>query len=425
MEYKLQEVFDIHNSKRIPLSKMERNKQANKLFPYYGAQGIIDYVEDFLFDGEYLLVAEDGENLKTRNENIAQVANGKFWVNNHAHILSVKENFNTYYLLNKLNYMDISGYLTGTVQPKLSRRNLEQIRLNLPDKNTQDKIGNFILKLSNKLQVNQKIIANLEELSQTLFKRWFVDFEFPDENGNPYKSSGGEMIDSELGEIPEGWKIGHFSHFCKKPIAGDWGKEQKQGNYVKPVRVIRGADINDYSKGGKGKSPIRFILQKNFDNKKLISGDIIVEISGGSPTQSTGRTLLINNKVLKNSEYELVCTNFCKVIRPLDEKIGEWLAYYFNYLYFRDVFFNYENGTTGIKNLDYKSIMNTMKIIAPSTQILNNFHNLISKYKINIQYLGMENDYLTQLRDTLLPKLMSGEIEIPDDIEVNEDELSI
>ncbi|PTF49135.1 type I restriction endonuclease subunit S, partial [Staphylococcus chromogenes] len=112
MEYKLQEVFDIHNSKRIPLSKMERNKQVNKSFPYYGAQGIIDYVEDFLFNGEYLLVAEDGENLKTRNENIAQVANGKFWVNNHAHILSVKENFNTYYLLNKLNSMDISGYLT-------------------------------------------------------------------------------------------------------------------------------------------------------------------------------------------------------------------------------------------------------------------------------------------------------------------------
>ncbi|RIM18724.1 restriction endonuclease subunit S, partial [Staphylococcus chromogenes] len=215
MEYKLQEVFDIHNSKRIPLSKMERNKQVNKSFPYYGAQGIIDYVEDFLFNGEYLLVAEDGENLKTRNENIAQVANGKFWVNNHAHILSVKENFNTYYLLNKLNSMDISGYLTGTVQPKLSRRNLEQIRLNLPDKNTQDKIGNFILKLSNKLQVNQKIIANLEELSQTLFKRWFVDFEFPDKNGNPYKSSGGEMIDSELGEIPLSWEIQKLNDIFK------------------------------------------------------------------------------------------------------------------------------------------------------------------------------------------------------------------
>lgn len=322
--------------------------------------------------------------------------------------------------------MILNEFLAGsTGQVEFNKSMIEKLPINVPSISYQYKVVNILSKLDKKIETNKKIIANLEELSKTLFKRWFVDFEFPDENGNPYKSSGGEMVDSELGEIPEGWKIGHFSHFCKKPIAGDWGKEQKQGNYVKPVRVIRGADINDYSKGGKGKSPIRFILQKNFDNKKLISGDIIVEISGGSPTQSTGRTLLINNKVLKNSEYELVCTNFCKVIRPLDEKFGEWLAYYFNYLYFRDVFFNYENGTTGIKNLDYKSIMNTMKIIAPSTQILNNFHNLISKYKINIQYLGMENDYLTQLRDTLLPKLMSGELEIPDDIEVNEDELSI
>ncbi|WP_445194350.1 restriction endonuclease subunit S [Staphylococcus xylosus] len=331
-----------------------------------------------------------------------------------------------YFFQSKKGHNELINRSSGSVQVNIAKRNIiENISIDLPSISNQKKIVDFLSSLDNKINSNKNIITNLEELSKTLFKRWFVDFEFPDENGNPYKSSGGEMVDSELGEIPEGWKIGHFSHFCKKPIAGDWGKEQKQGNYVKPVRVIRGADINDYSKGGKGKSPIRFILQKNLDNKKLISGDIIVEISGGSPTQSTGRTLLINNKVLKNSEYELVCTNFCKVIRPLDEKFGEWLAYYFNYLYFRDVFFNYENGTTGIKNLDYKSIMNTMKIIAPSTQILNNFHNLISKYKINIQYLGMENDYLTQLRDTLLPKLMSGELEIPDDIEVNEDELSI
>ncbi|MGX0099813.1 type I restriction enzyme, S subunit [Staphylococcus cohnii] len=332
-----------------------------------------------------------------------------------------------YYYLSQDKFFD---YMTqtakGTKMPRGDKKAILDYEIKVPNiKEVQNYIVNLGKFIDQKIEVNQKIIANLEELSQTLFKRWFVDFEFPDENGNPYKSSGGEMVDSELGEMPRGWAIGHFNQFCKKPIAGDWGKEHQQGNYNKPVRIIRGADINDYSKGGKGKSPIRFILEKNFDNKKLMSGDIIVEISGGSPTQSTGRTLLINKEILQNSNYGLVCTNFCKVIRPVDEKYGEWIAYYFNYLYFRDVFFNYENGTTGIKNLDYKSILNTMKIIVPSTQILNNFHNLISKYKINIQYLGMENDYLTQLRDTLLPKLMSGEIEIPTDIEVNEDEFSI
>ncbi|MCJ1765042.1 restriction endonuclease subunit S [Mammaliicoccus sciuri] len=340
-------------------------------------------------------------------------------------IRSINNNQEFLFYLLKSIINELESQATGTIFSSVNKKTLENFIVNIPNEKQQKNIGTILSNLDNKIELNQKIIANLEELSQTLFKRWFVDFEFPDANGNPYKTSGGEMVDSELGEIPRGWAIGHFNQFCKKPIAGDWGKEHQQGNYNKPVRIIRGADINDYSEGGKGKSPIRFILEKNFDNKKLISGDIIVEISGGSPTQSTGRTLLINKEILQNSNYGLVCTNFCKVIRPVDEKYGEWIAYYFNYLYFRDVFFNYENGTTGIKNLDYKSILNTMKIIVPITQILNNFHNVISNYKINIQRLGKENDYLSQLRDTLLPKLMSGEIEIPDDIEVNEDELSI
>lgn len=441
-EYYLGELCEIKSSKRI-----YAKDYVNKGIPFYRSKEIIEkskgldisqnlYIDNKKFEEieEKHGIPETGDLLLTSVGTLGVpyiVKNEKFYFKdgNLTWFTNFKSLLNQYYLFywfkSKEGIGEINRVTIGSTQKALTIKNLRYLKITLPDKKNQFKIINLIQKIENKLENNKQVIANLEELSKTLFKRWFVDFEFPDENGNPYKSSGGEMVDSELGEIPEGWKIGHFSHFCKKPIAGDWGKEQKQGNYVKPVRVIRGADINDYSKGGKGKSPIRFILQKNFDNKKLISGDIIVEISGGSPTQSTGRTLLINNKVLKNSEYELVCTNFCKVIRPLDEKFGEWLAYYFNYLYFRDVFFNYENGTTGIKNLDYKSIMNTMKIIAPSTQILNNFHNLISKYKINIQYLGMENDYLTQLRDTLLPKLMSGEIEIPDDIEVNEDELSI
>lgn len=149
----------------------------------------------------------DGENLRSRKNNIATIAKNKFWVNNHAHILSVKENFNIYYILYLINSMDISGYLTGTVQPKLSKKNLESVILNIPEKNIQDKIGDLIVNIENKINTNDKLIANLEELSQTLFKRWFVDFEFPDKNGNPYKSSGGEMIDSELGKIPDSWKI--------------------------------------------------------------------------------------------------------------------------------------------------------------------------------------------------------------------------
>lgn len=417
MEYKLQEVFDIHNSKRIPLSKMERNKQANKLFPYYGAQGIIDYVEDFLFDGEYLLVAEDGENLKTRNENIAQVANGKFWVNNHAHILSVKENFNTYYLLNKLNYMDISGYLTGTVQPKLSRRNLEQIRLNLPDKNTQDKIGNFILKLSNKLQVNQKIIANLEELSQTLFKRWFVDFEFPNEDGNPYKSSGGEMIDSELGEIPRGWEVNELGTYVDiiKGLSykGAFLDKEHERSDSFPLLSISNFNFIAGFKGNKTKYYFGDYKERHLVN----SGDIL--IAATDLTQD--RKILGAPAIVPNLNKTMIFS--LDVFKITETTIPKYVLYFLlQSAKYREFVEGSATGTTVIRIA--KNIILKVPIVIDKDISLN-FDNLIKPYMEKIEHLSQENKKLTELRDTLLPKLMSGEIEIPDDIEVNEDELSI
>ncbi|HEC2172115.1 restriction endonuclease subunit S [Staphylococcus delphini] len=335
----------------------------------------------------------------------------------------VKPKFLFYLLKNNMEKIKSLG--TGSTFSEISGKVVKDIELYLPNLKIQTNIEKVLFSLDKKIELNQKIIANLEELSQTLFKHWFVDFEFPDENGNPYQSSGGAMVESELGEIPKGWKIGYLDYLSKKLISGDWGKEKKQNNYIKPVRIIRGADINDYSLGGKGKAPIRYVIQKSFENKKIIPGDIIIEISGGSSTQSTGRSLLINENIIESEDYSLLCTNFCKVLRPKNEKYGEWIDYFLKHLYNRNVFFSYENGTTGIKNLDYKSLLNVMKVIIPTEQLLLKFHELISIYKKDIQNLGNEIQKLTELRDTLLPKLMSGEIEMADEVLGDEDEFSI
>lgn len=108
------------DKRRIPLSSMERSKRQGK-YRYYGAQGVIDYVDDFLFDGKYLLIAEDGENLKSNKKNIAQIVSGQFWVNNHAHIVQTNEKCNLNYLCYLLNSLDLTGYITGSAQPKLSQ----------------------------------------------------------------------------------------------------------------------------------------------------------------------------------------------------------------------------------------------------------------------------------------------------------------
>lgn len=313
---------------------------------------------------------------------------------------------------------ELTSRESGTTVTGIRQSELEKVKIKIPVLSIQKYIGDTIFNLNQKIQVNSEIINTLEKISQTLFKHWFIDFEFPNEEGKPYKSSGGEMVESELGNIPKSWTYSYFSNFVKQTVGGDWGKENVEKNYVEQVSIIRGADIPELTKGTDNKIPTRFILKKNYENKKLLSGDIVIEISGGSPTQSTGRSIFINENIISRYNDKVLCTNFCRIIRPVDFDKGLWLQMYINYLYKKNVFFNFENGTTGIKNLDLNAILNKYKIVSPSEDVIHLFSEKIKVILTSIQNLGMENKRLAKLRDTLLPKLLSGEIEIPDDLEM-------
>ena len=140
-EKKLGDVIEIYDYKRVPLSSKQRKERPGS-YPYYGASGIIDYIDDYIFDGRYLLVAEDGENLNSRNTPIAFLASGKFWVNNHAHIIrGISGEADDYFLMNYLQASNISGYITGAAQPKLSQANLKIIKIRMPQYEIQRKIA--------------------------------------------------------------------------------------------------------------------------------------------------------------------------------------------------------------------------------------------------------------------------------------------
>lgn len=182
------------------------------------------------------------------------------------------------------------------------------------------------------------------------------------------------------------------------------------------VYCIRGADIPDVKFGNKGKMPIRYILPKNYAAKKLHNGYLVVEISGGSPTQSTGRVAYISESLLKRFDKGLVCTNFCRAVKP---KTGWSLFLYtlWQYLYDKDLFFIYENGTTGIKNFDLTGFLEKEEVSIPPEKLLEQFNKLCTASFDMIFKNGLENEKLANLRDSLLPKLMSGEIDV-DSIEL-------
>ncbi|HGU1013786.1 TPA: restriction endonuclease subunit S, partial [Escherichia coli] len=167
------ELADFCNAQRIPLSAMERaHKKGN--FPYYGASGIVDYIDNYIFDGSYILISEDGENLKSRKTPIAFEATGKFWVNNHAHVLKAKKPHLTALIIQYFSQLDLSPYLTGAAQPKLNKASLNLIPLYLPiDESEQKAIASILSSLKDKIDLLHCQNKTLESMAETLFRQWF------------------------------------------------------------------------------------------------------------------------------------------------------------------------------------------------------------------------------------------------------------
>jgi type I restriction enzyme S subunit len=168
----LGEVIDIFDSKRIPLSKMQRDKlKDGTLYPYYGAAKIMDYINDYIFDGEYILMGEDGTVRTDDGYPILQYATGKFWVNNHTHVLQAKEPYSNYFIWSYLLEKKIDEIVTGAVQPKINQTNLKS--LDFP-KYPLDLILQFNKQANiylEKINQNKKQIKTLENMRDTLLPK--------------------------------------------------------------------------------------------------------------------------------------------------------------------------------------------------------------------------------------------------------------
>lgn len=181
-EKKLGNIAIFYNSQRIPLTESDREKGE---YPYYGASGIIDFVKDFIFDGEYILLGEDGANIVLRNSRLAFLAKGKFWVNNHAHVFQAKES--NYFLCEALERINYTKYNTGTAQPKLNSDVIKKIKLNLPSKEEQHKIAYFLTAIDTKIKQLTKTENLLKEYKKgTVQKIFSQEIRFKDDEGSNF-----------------------------------------------------------------------------------------------------------------------------------------------------------------------------------------------------------------------------------------------
>ncbi|MEX5963279.1 restriction endonuclease subunit S [Staphylococcus ureilyticus] len=399
-KYKIEEIGEVIGG-GTPSTKKSEYYGGN--IPWITPKDLSNFKEVFISEGERNITEEGLKNssartlpsntvLMTSRAPIGYLAIAKNEVTTNQGFKSIICNeslVKPLFLYYSLKYdMDkIKSLGTGSTFSEISGKVVKNIEINLPSIEYQTIIEYILGNFDKKIELNQKIIANLEEFSQTLFKRWFVDFEFPDENGNPYKSSGGEMVDSELGEMPKDWKVDELGTYIKIK-SGKRPKNKVDNKDVEnKVPVIGASKIMGYTN------------DYLYNEKIIIIGRVGTH---GVIQRFSTRTWPSDNTFVITSDFESIIYQFLKSVDYVSLNRGSTQPL-----------------------LSQKDIKNT-KVVMPTNE------NLLSKYQKENNHIfkmidqkNIENQKLTQLRDSLLPKLMSGEIEIPDDIEVNEDELSI
>ncbi len=163
------ELTESFDGKRVPI---DSDLRISGKYPYYGATGIIDYVDDYIFNGEYVLLAEDGANIIMRNYPVAYLTQGKFWLNNHAHIMRMRNGSN-YFLVQVLEKIDYKKYNTGTAQPKLNSKIVKNIELKIPHIEEQQQIGNFFKQLDDIIALHQRKLDLLKETKKGFLQKMF------------------------------------------------------------------------------------------------------------------------------------------------------------------------------------------------------------------------------------------------------------
>lgn len=283
----------------------------------------------------------------------------------------------------------------GSVQDNINMKDIRSIQIWVPDLKVQKSIANILSSLDDKIELNNKINKNLEEIAQTLYKRWFVDFEFPNENGEPYKSSGGEMVDSELGMIPKGWEVKTVGDICTTVLGGTPSRSNNEywnGN----INWINSGEVNKL-RIILASEKITWLGLNNSSTKLMPKKTTVIAITGATlgavsllEIESCANQSVIGIYESKDYPYTFV---YGLIINKIKDIIGRQ--------------------TGGAQQHINKNDVNSFKIVVPVKSLIMSFHKNTDAFHKIIATNMFANVNLSKIRDELLPKLMSGEIEVP------------
>lgn len=371
----------------------------------------------------------------------------------------------------------VEAYKGGSVQGYTNIATLKTLPIPLPGLQSQRRIAEILIALDDKIELNRQINGTLESMAQALFKSWFVDFDpvidnalaagnpIPEplqaraekraallaaasaadtrsasatDNAHPTQTAPHTQPDTtapatplqplpadlralfpdsfvfneEMGWVPEGWDVLQFGELLDVTIGGDWGKDEPDDKHVKPVAIIRGTDIPSVKAGTKGAIPHRWVEEKKFKSRQLLDGDIVIEVSGGSPKQPTGRACYVTDDTLAMLNGNAVAASFCRKFRPVSKEAGLIAALHLDFIYAKGKMWGYQNQSTGISNFQTKVFLDAEMLLLPKDKrIIERFFSFVRPMIDKSR--SPQSEQLAEIRDLLLPKLLSGKIQLP------------
>jgi len=352
-----------------------------------------------------------------------------------------------YFLNSALGQSSLLSVSTGSAQEVLNTKSVAKVLVPVPPVEIAINLGSRLRCFDTKIELNRQTNQTLEQIAQALFKSWFVDFDPAIDNalaaGSPIPDELQERaqrrqqqlakpdhkhlpddirqlfpsefeLTEELGWVPMGWEPKPFGDLLELTIGGDWGKDAPDEKHTMESVIVRGTDIPKLASGAQSSAPARWVDPKKLKTRSLSDSDIVIEVSGGSPTQPTGRSIMMTKNLLDRLGGTVEPASFCRKFRPVSREVGLVLGLHLQKIYADGKTWEYQNTSTGISNFQTKAFLANELVLTPSgNELLDEFFRTVRPIMDRIT--SNDSIHLEKLRDTLLPKLISGELRLPTD----------
>ena len=376
---KLEKICTFFNGRIKPNSKGK--------IPVYGGNGIISYTDQYNADN-ILVIGRVGAYCGN-----AFYSRNKCWVSDNAIGIILNENVsNIKYIFYFLGKMNIRNLAIGSSQPLITQDILKNIEIDLPSLEEQKRIADILTALDDKIELNNQMNQTFEEIASLLYKRWFIDFEFPDDKGNPYKSSGGEMVDSELGMIPKGWEVKKIFEISNVGI-GKTPPRKEQG-WFSNSKGVNWFSIKDM---GNIKSPYIFHSSERLSKRAIDQFNVKIV-----PKNTVILSFKLTIGRVAITTMDSVTNEAIAQFQILNENVTtEYM-----YLYFKNLNFMNFGSTSSIATAINSQIIKSIPVIVPIGTINREFSNILIRYFKMMKENSIESDKLNKIRELLLIELI-------------------